>query len=163
MAHDFCNTVDRCRGRHEAGQTESNRIYPAANIEACDVREPLIERRHRVPEIRFGATDTRMAAANRPVGTLVPAHLRAVLRGRGPLAAHLVEAMALAMRLIAPAFHILPGIEVRSPLTIVVDGLAIGKERTPILIERRPSFQGQVVYDQRGDVLCIGRTSRHVN
>ena len=163
MAHDLADTMHRRRCRREAGQAEPDRVDPAADIEAGDVGEPLIERRHRVPEIRLGATDAGMTTSDRPVGTFVPPHDRTVLRRCRPFASHLVKAVAVAMRLVAPGFHVLPGIEMRAPLAIVVDSLAVGEQRTPVLIERRPSFQGQVVNDKRGDVLRIGRTCRHVD
>ena len=129
MAHDFANAMQRRSRRDQTGETKTDRVDPCADIEAGDIREPLVERRHRVPEIRLGAANARVAASDRPVGAFVPAHDRTVLRRRRPFASHFVEAVALAMRLIAPGFYILAGVEMRAPLAIVVDGLAIGEHR----------------------------------
>src|SRR5271166_5139669 len=102
MAHHLADTVDCHCCRYEAGQTETDRVDPAADIEAFDIREPLVERRHRVPEIRLGAADAGMTTADRPIGAFVPPHHWAVLRRRRALAAHLVKAVAVAMRFITP-------------------------------------------------------------
>ena len=111
---------------------EPDRIDPAAHVEAVDIGEPLVEWRHRVPEIRLGATDAGMSAADRPVGALVPLDDRTVLRSRRPLAAHLVEAVAMAMRFVAPGLYVLSGVEMCAPLAIVMDCLAVGEEWTAI-------------------------------
>ncbi len=62
------------------------------DAEAADVGQPVVERRHRVPEIPLGAADARMPGADRPAGPAVPLEDRAGREGRRALAAHVVEA-----------------------------------------------------------------------
>src|ERR1035437_10607233 len=139
--HDFANAMQGGRCRHQAGETKPDRIDPLADIEADNIGEPPVERRHRVPEIRLGAANAGMTAADRPVSAFVPAHNRAILRRRRPFAPHLVKAVALTMRLVAPGFDILAGLEMRAPLAIVVDRFAVSKHRTAEVIERPPARQ----------------------
>src|ERR1700690_1744633 len=152
MARALADPVKWASCRHKAGQAETDRVDPAAHIEAVDIGEPLVEWRHRVPEIRLGATDAGMPAADRPVGAFVPLDDRTVLRSRRPLASHLVKAVALAMCFVAPGLYVLSGVEMCAPFAIVVDGLAVGEEWTSILIEWRPPLQGHVVDNKRGKV-----------
>src|SRR5215831_13524090 len=131
MAYDLADPVCDHRGCDQTGEGEPHRINPPADIETGDFGQALVEWRHRVPKIRLGATDAGMTAADRPIGAFVPLDHRTILRCRRAFAPHLVEAMALAVRFVAPRFHILSGVEMRAPLAIVVDGLAVSEERAP--------------------------------
>src|SRR6516162_5503454 len=122
LAHGLADAMGNHGRSRQRGETHAHRIDPRADTEACHIGQPLVERRHGVPEIRLGATDAGMAAADRPISALVPPHHWAVLRRRRSFAAHLVEAMALAVCLVAPGLDILAGIEMRAPLAIVVNG-----------------------------------------
>ena len=60
----------------------ADRVDVGRRAEAGDAGQLLVERRHRVPEVRLGAADAGVAAADRPVGAFVPLDVRAVLRRR---------------------------------------------------------------------------------
>ena len=68
-------------------------------------------------------------ACDRPARAVVPAHVGAVVGRRRALAAHLVEAVALAVALVAPLLDEQPGVEVGPPLALVVDQVAVGEQR----------------------------------
>ena len=123
----------------------------------------LVEGRHPVPEVRLGAADARVAAADRPVGPIVPADGGAVLVGHRPLATHLVETGTGAVGVVAPALHVLPGVEVRPALAVVVDALPVGEERPAEAVQRRPALVGEVVDEQRPDVRRVGGARREVD
>ena len=142
---------------------EPDLVDARADAEAGHARQVLVEGRHLVPEVRLGAADAGVAAADRPVGALVPADVRAVLEGDRALAAHLVEAVAGAVALVAPGLDVLAGVEVRAPLAVVVDRLAVGEQRPAARVERRPALEGQVVDDERGQVLDVDRAGREVD
>src|SRR5271165_1944163 len=107
LNHTVCN---HARGG-KARKAQADWVDVASDIEARDLREPLIERCHRVPEIRFCAANAGMAAADRPVRALVPSDHGAILRRGRTFAPHLIEALALAVRCIAPSFNVLAGIK----------------------------------------------------
>src|SRR6516164_10571229 len=153
MTHDLANPVRNHRGGDKTGKAEAHGVDPPTDIEADDIWKPLVERRHRVPEIRLSTADAGVTAADRPIGTFVPLHHRTVLRGRRSFAAHLVEAMALPVRFVAPRFHILPGVKMSAPFAIVVNGLTISEQRASEPVERRPALQGHVIDDKRGKIL----------
>ena len=101
-----------------------------------------------------------------PIGQLVPPFQRTFGQFWNvdrALAAHLVEAVAGAVAFVAPRFDVLAGVEVRAPLAVVVDRLAVGEQRPAVAIERRPALEGQVVDEQRGEVLDVGRARRQVD
>ena len=122
-------------GAHADRGPEADLVDVEADAEARHAGEVPVEGRHLVPEVRLRAADARVAAADRPVGAPVPADVRAVLEGDRPLAAHLVEAVAGAVPVVAPGLDVLAGVEVRAPLAVVVDRLAVGEER-PALGDR---------------------------
>src|ERR1039458_2260971 len=55
----------------------TDRIRALLDREPADVREAAVERRHRVPEVRFRAAETGMSGADRPVRAIVPHEDRA--------------------------------------------------------------------------------------
>ena len=90
---------------------------------------------------RSRAPRSRRSGGRQPIGQLVPSFQRTIgqfWKVTGPLAAHLVEAPALAVALVAPLLHVLAGVEVGPPLAVVVDRLAVGEER-----RRHASSAGQ--------------------
>ena len=98
-------------GRRDTGGRPACRpVDIRVEPEAGEPGQVAVERGHLVPEVGLGAADAGMAAADRPVGALVPADVGAVLVGHRPLAAHLVEAVAGAMSLVAPVLHVLAGV-----------------------------------------------------
>src|SRR5208283_1488942 len=119
MPHDLADAVGERSCGHQGGSTQSDSVKVPPDSEAGNIRETLVEGRHSVPEVRLGTTDTRMAAADGPVGALVPPDHRTVLRGRRPFTSHLVQACAVPMGFIAPSLDVLAGIEVRAALAVV--------------------------------------------
>src|SRR5271166_6118698 len=107
MAHGLDDTVRDHPRRGEAGETEADGVDPPADPETGHIGKASIERRHRVPEIRLGAADAGVPAADRPVRAFVPLHRRAVLRRRRAFATHLVEAVAVTVPFVAPRFDVL--------------------------------------------------------
>ena len=67
------------------------------------------------------------------------------------------------MARVAPGFHVLAGVVVRTPLAVVVDRFAVGKEWASVLVERRPPLERQVVHDERRQVLDVRRAGRQVD
>src|SRR5271157_2543208 len=98
------------------------------NAKATYVRQRLIERRHGIPECGLRAAYAAMPNADGPVRAIVPLNARAVIVGRGPFAAHLVEAPALPVTFIPPLFNKLAGVVVRAARTIIVNAVAVGKQ-----------------------------------
>src|SRR5512141_410936 len=82
-----------CRTDCERG---TDRVRPLLDREAADIRQPSVERRHRVPEMRFGASDARATSANRPARARVPLEDRARRESLRSLASHLIETESLA-------------------------------------------------------------------
>ena len=128
-----------------------------------NARQVLVERRHRVPEVRLGTADAGMAAADRPVRAAVPFHVGTVLERDGTLAAHLVEAVAGAVSRVSPRLDVLTGVVVRASLAVVVDRLAVGEQRPPVVIERRPALEREVVHEERREVLDVRRARGQVD
>src|SRR5512136_840251 len=122
---------------HADGGPEPHLVDARGDTEPGHALEVRVERRHLVPEVGLRAADAGMAAADRPVGASVPPDVRAVLERDRALAAHLVEAVARAVALVAPRLHVLAGVEVGTPLAVVVDRLAVGEERTVPRVELR--------------------------
>ena len=151
------------RRTYAEGCVEANLVHVGSDAEPRHASEVLVERRHAIPEIGLGAADARVAAADRPVGAFVPPHVRAVLERHRPLAPHLVEAVAGAMAFVAPRLDVLPGVVVRAALAVVVDRLAVRKEGSAEVVERRPPLEREVVDQQRRQVLDVGRARRQVD
>src|SRR6266498_3222516 len=128
---------------------EPDPVDVGLHAEARNSTQVPVEGGHLVPEVRLGAADAGMAAADRPVRFFVPADVGAVLVGDGTLAAHLVEAVAGAVSVVAPVLDVLSGVVMRSPLAVVVDRLSVGKERAAVVIDGRPLLESQIVDDQR--------------
>ena len=122
-------------GEHRRGAADDPGADPVRrglHAESRHGRQAPIERRHRVPEVALGAADAAVSGAHRPARALVPAHHGAVVEGGWALAAHLVEAPAVAVPLVAPLLHELPRVEVGAALAVVVDARAVGEERAAL-------------------------------
>src|SRR6266498_4937727 len=104
-----------------------------------------------------------MARLNRPTGPIVPAHRGAVEGRLRALTPQLVEEPALAVTLIAPLLDKATRIVVGSPLALVVNNAAVGKERTVVLIHCRHFSEGQVVDQDRRRVGWIVRATTKVD
>src|SRR6266508_4553444 len=115
------NRVRRYAGGGAHRQRRADRIGVALHPEPRDVGEPAVERRHCVPEIPLGAAETRVAGADRPARAAVPHEDRTGRKRRRPFAADVVEAPALARRLVVERFDELAGVEVGAPRALVVN------------------------------------------
>src|SRR6266487_4879619 len=135
-----------CEGCHGTNDAKTDFFSGRFNAKAAYVRQRLIERRHGIPEAGLRAADTAMPDADGPVRAIVPLDARAVIVGRGPFAPHLVEAPALLVTFITPLLHKLTGIVVRAARAIIVNAVAVGKQRSPQVISRWQLFEGQIVH-----------------
>src|ERR1019366_2668880 len=124
------DTDDR-RARESEAQFARGHIH----TEARNRWQPVIERRHVIPEPRRRTTNATVPRANGPAGVVVPLHDRTVEGRFGSFASHLVKAPALAMTLVAPFGNKASGIEVSAAFALIVDDPAIRKERPVVLIE----------------------------
>src|SRR6266540_1219500 len=106
MGGDPRRRTDRERG--------ADRVGVALLPEAGDVREPAVNRRHRVPEVALGAAEAGMARADRPARPRVPQEDRARRVRRRPLAPDVVQAPPLAGRFVVEPLDELSGVEVRA-------------------------------------------------
>ena len=95
-----------------------------------------VERRHVVPELRLAAADAR-PGLDAPALVAVPARHGAGRVGDGPLAAHLEPAPLVGAVLVAERLDVLAVLEVRAPLAVVVDELAVQERRPADGVERR--------------------------
>ena len=98
-------------------------------------------------------------------GQLVPSFQRTdgAVEGRfRALAAHLVQAPALAVAFVAPLLHETAGVVVGAALALIVDDAAVGEQRTVVLVERGQLAEGQVVHQHGGRIGgdCGGQPAR---
>src|SRR5439155_24679600 len=115
--HGDCRTDGS--GRHHA-----DLVGVLLDAELLDVGETVVERTL-VPESVFRAADAAMARLDREGNAAIPAHGRAGVVGGRAFAAHLVETIALARRLVVPLLDELAGVEMRPPVALVVDALRV--------------------------------------
>ncbi len=135
VSADPCRRSDRQRGPQE--------VDPAFDAEPSDVGQPIVERRHRVPEIGLGAADAGMPGADRPAGPGVPLEDRAGREGGGPLASHLIEAPPLPGRFVVELLDELAGVEVGAAGTLVVNARTVGEQWAPLGVELGQPIEGQ--------------------
>ncbi len=128
--------ADRMRGRqadHRPHGHPADLLGRRLHAEARHVGQPFVERRLVVPEVMRRARDAAVTGLHRPAGAAVPPDRRAVERRLRPLAAHLVEAPAIAGALVIPLLDEAAGVVVRAPLALVVDHVAVGEQRPVVL------------------------------
>ncbi len=104
-----------------------------------------------------------MPGFDRPARPVVPPHHRAVEGSLRPLASHLVKAIPAARAIVVPAFHETAGIEIGAPLALVVDDVAVRKQRALMGVQRRHPAVSQPIDQQRGGVGGVVRTAAHVH
>src|ERR1019366_6218296 len=121
VGHDGVGSNSGQRSNAHCG---ANRIRGALDSEARERAEMLVEGAI-VPESLFAATDAAMARLDGIAGALVPLHHRARIVGNRALAAHLVEAIALARVLVVKGFDEEAGVVVGATIAGVVDAAAI--------------------------------------
>ncbi len=129
--------VGRDTGRGAQRQRGADQIDPPLDAEAGHVGEPVVERRHVVPEADLRAAQARVARADGPVGAAVPLENRAWGKSARALAADLVETPATPGRVVVEILDVLAGIEVSPPGALVVNPAAVSESRPPHRIHRR--------------------------
>ena len=141
-ANHAAHPVSRGERGHRANNAPADFFCGDVNAETGDLRQRLIERRHRVPESMRCAGNAAVPGFHRPTRPAIPPDRRAVVRCIRTFAAHLVKAPALATPFIAPFLDELTRVVVRPALTLIVDDLAIGEQRAVVLVERRHFVEG---------------------
>src|SRR5665647_2463075 len=74
--HRGCS-VCRYAGSSTDRERHTDRIGALFNSETANIRQAAVERSHRVPEVRLGTADARMAGSNWPARARVPLEDRA--------------------------------------------------------------------------------------
>ena len=110
-----------------------------------DVRNPVIERCHGIPEVRLSAAYAAMANGDRPDACLIEAGNRTVGEGFRAFTADFEEAVAQFMVFITELFDKTAFIEMGAPLTMIVNTSAIGEFGTLEAIDSRESLEGEVM------------------
>src|SRR6266702_6095244 len=144
-------------------QTKADLVGGRLDAETGNVRQTVVQRPHGIPELRFGTTGAAVTGTDRPAGLFVIPLGRAVVERGRPLAPHLVEAEPLAMGIITPMLDILSGVEMRTPLAVVVNALAVCEQRAPLTVQRRNFAEHQVMYYRGGQVICVARAAGAVD
>src|ERR1043166_295400 len=132
-------------------EREADRVGIAFHAEAGDVRQAAIERRHRVPEVPFGAAEAGMARPDGPAGAAIPLEDRAGREGGRSLAADVIQTPALARRLVVERFDELAGVEVRAARALIVNPRAVGEQGPAVVIELGHAAEREEVHDCRRD------------
>src|SRR5579862_781160 len=116
--------------RRDARQDSSGKAHPDFasrdfDAEAGHRWEPLVERRHVIPEARRSARNTTVSGTDGPTGVIVPLHDGTVECRRWTFASHFVEAPAFAMPFIAPLGDEPPRVIMGPSFTLIVNDAAI--------------------------------------
>ncbi|MPM14565.1 hypothetical protein SDC9_60929 [bioreactor metagenome] len=146
----------------DGGRGAADLVGVGLDAELLDVGQPVIERAL-IPEPVFRAADAAVPRLDREGHAVVPAHRRAGVVGGRPLAAHLVEAIALARIFVVPVLDELAGVEMRPAIALVVDALAVEHRRAALTVEFRQPVEGQHVGDDAGHHLGDRRAARHLD
>ena len=131
-------------GRGNGGRAEQ--IGGALNPQTRDddIGYPLVERGHPVIEVLFGAAEAGVARLDGKALPQVPFQGGAGGEGGRPFAAELVEAVAFPGIVVVEAFGELARIEVCPPRALVMEPLAVGKQRPALAVDGRGAAVGQV-------------------
>src|SRR5579875_1234324 len=118
VADHMADGVSGGRRSHAGHDGPANLACRHVDAKAGRMRQPLVERRFRIPESWGSARNTSVPRLHRPARRIVPAGRRAVVVRLGSLAAHLEEAPSFAMALVTPCLYITPGVVMRAPLAL---------------------------------------------
>ncbi len=111
-------------------------------------------------DLLLRAADAGMADADGPaVDDLAKGQRRTVRVGHRPFAAELVEAVALAVSLVAELRGEAARVEVRPPRAVLVDRAAVGKQRAAAIVELRERAERRVLEHHAKEVVRIGRAA----
>lgn len=100
-----------------------------------------------------------MSGFHRPARAAIPAYGWTVIGGLRPLAAHLVQAPALAMSLVSPILDKAARVVVRSTLTLIMNDVSVSEQGAVIGIEPRHFAEVQIMNEQCGRVCRTMRTA----
>ena len=149
-------------GAHHGRGDQADLVGVGLDAELVDVVEALVER-PLVPETVLRTADAAVARLDREGHAVVPAHGGAGVVGGRPLAAHLVEAEALARVLVVPLLDELAGVEMRAAVAFVVDALRIEHLRPALAVEFGQPAEGVDEGDDAGHDLGDRRAARHLD
>src|SRR6185369_7355199 len=158
-AHNSVAGKNRCRSD---SQPEADLVGSRFYAEARHIREPPVKRSQRIPEHWLRATGAAVTGSDRPARLFVVSLRRTVMESFRALAPHLVEAVPLAVGLVAPFFDILSGIKVTTALAVVMNPLAECKERSAETVDSRKLLEEEEVYDCRREIVRIKRAAGDV-
>src|SRR6185369_15807344 len=158
-AHDSVAGKNRCRSD---GQPEADLVGSRFDAETWHIREPPVKRCQRIPEHRLGAAGAAVTGSDRPARPFVVSLRRTVMESFRTLAPHFVEAVPLAVGLVAPFLDILSGIKVPAALAVVMDPLAKGEKRSAETVDSRKLLEEEEVHDCRRKVVRIERAAGDV-
>ena len=159
LADAMCGEQGRSADHHGLADLVGSGFH----AESGHVRQLAVERGHGVPEIRLRAAHTSVTRLHRPAGVLVPPQRRAVVEGAGTFAAELVQAPPIGVALITEIQRELARVEEGPPVTVIVNAVAVGEQRTAQFISGRQAAERQPVRDRRPDVVPVRRAARHVH
>src|SRR5579864_1744448 len=157
------DAMDGCCSRDRRSDPDPD--LPGADVcsKSRHIRETFIKWRFSLPEVVPSAADAAMARLHGPTGAIVKAHGRAVERCLRAFAPHLVEAPATPVSFVTPLLHVAAGVEVSTPLALIVDDASISKERPVVLIHRWQLPEREVVHQHRRGIRRILRASTQVD
>src|SRR5271166_3987346 len=128
--------MDHGCASHSGGESQPDLAGGHVCAEARNLRQPLVERRTSVPEAVRGASQAAVTGLHRPARTIIPTY-RGAIKGRlRALAAHLVQAPALAMAIVTPLLNVTTRIVVGASLALVMDDAPVREQRPVVLIHR---------------------------
>ena len=120
-----------------------------------------IEDGHLEGDVLLRAADARCADPDRPdVRDLVEVPRGARRVGHRPLAAELVQAVAVAMTVVAKLLGTAPGVVVGTPRTVLVDGPTVCEKWSVLIVQCRQCAHAHELEHGAQEVIGIGRASR---
>jgi hypothetical protein len=152
---------DACR--HSDRQRTAEHVDLTLDTEPGDVWQPFVERRHGIPELPLGASDARMASPDRPARPHVPLDDGARREAGRALAARPVQAPSPSRRFVVELLDELPGVEMSSPLTLIVDPLPVREQRPTVDIQLGDSSKREEVHDGGSHHVRDRRAARDVH
>src|SRR5690242_21098047 len=112
-------------GKRADGKRCAEKVGRVLDTDAGHVGQAVVERRHVVPEIPFGAADAWMAGTDRPARARVPHEDRTGRERLRSFASDFVEAVAFARAFVVKRTHELPGVVVRALGALIVDAILV--------------------------------------
>src|SRR6266496_48121 len=132
------------RGQHAYRSDQPHTDIRSGHLDpkARNLRKRLVKRRHLIPKPVGSAGNTAMPRFHRPACPPIPPDCWTVVSRVRTFAAHFVKTPTLAAAFVSPFLDKPTRIVVRSTLALVVNNLAVGKQRAVVLVERRHLVEG---------------------